>query len=268
MNSAIRKLPAQIAAIVGSAPYTLNSVGMSGSEVRIYDDYVLKIQPQSHETDNEYTMVTWLKGALPVPQIPAYCVENGMAYTLMTKARGTMLCDAAYLAQPEKLIQMVADGLRTLWAVDVSTCPCETSRLTQRLHALDYVVSHHLVDMENAEPETFGPGGFKNPEELLQWLKDNRPEEDIVLTHGDCCLPNLFATGDSITSYIDLGKMGPADRWQDIAIAIRSLHHNLTGYYTDGKVLYDFKPEMLTDALGIPFDPEKYRYYLLLDELF
>ncbi|MCQ2983189.1 MAG: aminoglycoside 3'-phosphotransferase [Treponemataceae bacterium] len=267
MNTAARKLPSRIEAIVGSKPYTLNGVGMSGSEVRMYDDYVLKIQQQSAETDNEYAMVTWLAGKLPVPQIPAYCVEQGTAYTLMTKATGTMLCDNTYLTQPEKLIQMVADGLRQLWTVDVTTCPCASSRLTQRLQNLDYRVSHNLVDVENTEPETFGPGGFKNPEELLRWLKDNRPAEDIVLTHGDFCLPNLFATGDSITSYIDLGKMGPADRWQDVAIAIRSLHHNFTGYYTDGKVLYNFEPHMLTDALGISFDPVKYRYYLLLDEL-
>ena len=62
--------------------------------------------------------------------------------------------------------------------------------------------------------------------------------------------------------------MGPADRWQDIAIAVRSLGHNFDGRYSDGKRIFDFKPRMLLDALEIELDEEKYRYYILLDELF
>ena len=99
-------------------------------------------------------------------------------------------------------------------------------------------------------------------------MKNNRPQEDIVLTHLDYCLPNIFAQGKNISGFIDLGKMGPADRWQDIAIAIRSLDHNFDGRYSHGRCIYDYKPQMLLDALGIEPDEEKYRYYILLDELF
>ena len=67
---------------------------------------------------------------------------------------------------------------------------------------------------------------------------------------------------------VDLGKAGPADRWQDIAIAIRSLDHNFDGRYFDGKPIFDFKPQMFLDALGVEMNEEKYRYYYLLDELF
>ena len=28
--------------------------------------------------------------------------------------------------------------------------------------------------------------------ELINWLYDNKPEEDFVLSHGDFCLPNIF----------------------------------------------------------------------------
>ncbi len=75
----IRELPSEIEQYVGSESYELNSVGMSGSAVRIYDRYVLKIQPQSPETDNEAAIVRWLGEKLPVPAIPAYCVKDGIA---------------------------------------------------------------------------------------------------------------------------------------------------------------------------------------------
>lgn len=43
-------LPGAIQAMVGTKKYSLDRVGMSDSEVRIYDDCVLKIRPQSEET--------------------------------------------------------------------------------------------------------------------------------------------------------------------------------------------------------------------------
>lgn len=263
-----RILPKEIEAIVGDKEYTVDGVGMSRSEVRIYDDYVLKIQEKTEETDNEYEIVKWLAGRVPTPQIPVYHVEDGLAYTLMTKVHGKMLCDPEYIKDPQKVIEIVADSMKALWAVDAKDCPLVTSRLSERLKAAEYNVVNGLVDTDNVEPETFGPGGFKDPAELLEWLKSNRPEEDLVLTHGDYCLPNLFADGGKFSSFIDLGKMGPADRWQDIAIAIRSLDHNFDGRHSDGKRIIDFKPEMLLDRLGIKMDEEKYKYYILLDELF
>ena len=109
---------------------------------------------------------------------------------------------------------------------------------------------------------------IQSGKELLNWLKNNRPDEDIVLTHGDYCLPNIFVKENEMSGFIDIGKMGPADRWQDIAIAIRSLKHNFDGKYTDGKKIFNFKPQMFLDALGVDFDNQKYNYYFLLDELF
>lgn len=261
-------LPEKIQAIVGTEKYLSDNVGMSDSEVRIYDEFVLKIQPQSIETNNAAAMTKWVGNQIPIPKILEYCVVNGISYTLMTKIDGEMLCSAKYLEQPKKLIKLAAQGLKQLWRIDVKQCPYRASRLNERLKIAEYNVLHNLVDLSSAEPETFGANGFANPKELLNRLKNNRPEEDIVLTHGDYCLPNIFVKENEISGFIDIGKMGPADRWQDIAIAIRSLKHNFDGKYTDGKKVFDFTPQMLLDELNINFDEQKYNYYFLLDELF
>ena len=261
-------IPNPIKEIIGNRKYEENDVGMSESTVLMFPEYVLKIQKQGADTDNEWEMVSKLKNKLPVPGIPAYIVENGMAYTLMTRVKGKMLCDEEYLNAPERLLDLMARGLRMLWSVDVKECPSKVSPLTERLQTARYRVEHNMVDMDNVEPDTFGPDGFRDAEELLCWLEQNRPEEDIVLTHGDFCLPNLFAEEDEFSAFIDLGKMGPADRWQDLAIAIRSLKDNAAGVFTHGHRYFDFEPGMLLDRLGIPMDEEKNRYYKLLDELF
>ena len=259
--------PKKIRDLVGEQPYERNEVGMSSSDVLIFPDYVLKIQKQSAETDNEPAIVAWLNGCLPVPEIPAYEVENGTAYTLMSKVRGRMLCDAELMRDPQRVMDLAAEGLKRLWSVDIYDCPCRVSRLEERLKAARYRVENGLVDTEDAEPETYGSNGFRDPMELVQWLEANRPAEDLVLTHGDYCLPNIFEENGSISGLIDLGKMGPADRWQDVAICLRSLKANFSGGFGGPVVFPEFEPSMLLERLGIPMNVEKMRYYILLDEL-
>lgn len=260
-------VPEEIKTLIGGKEYTRNKIGMSGSAVLMFDEYVLKIEERTSETDNVKQAVTWLNGRLPTPKIIAYVEEGAKAYTLMSRVPGKMLCDAEYMNEPERLVHLAAECLKMLWSIEIEGCPCD-SRLEKRLKAARYNVEHRLVDVENTEPETFGPNGFSDPEDLLRWLESHRPPEDLVFTHGDFCLPNLFAVGDHISGLIDLGKMGVADRWQDIAICMRSLSDNFTGKYHGETKYPEYRPEMLLDELKIELDEEKLRYYILLDELF
>ena len=264
----MNKLPESIRKQMGQRKFRENSVGMSGSRVLESEDLVLKIQTRSRETDNEYQICRWLGAqSLPAPEILAYEAVNGTAYSLMTKIKGTMLCDEEYMTDPERLLTLVCQGLNMLWNVDIAACPCDNT-LDARLGDARYAVEHNLVDLDNVEEDTFGPQGFSGPEELLRWLETNRPEEEIVFSHGDLSLPNVFADGDRISGFIDLGKTGKADRWQDLAICYRSLRDNFAGRYNGGHPYPGYRPEMLFERLGIRPDAEKLKYYLLLDELF
>lgn len=271
---AMRKLPSNIKCYIDGKQYFSEDIGMSESDVYILEDAVLKIQKQTEETDNEVEILKWLAEHAQrdiqqlFPSIIHYEIMDGVAYTLMTRIKGDMLCDTKYMLVPELLVKIVAEGLKSLWKTDVKECGFVVSRLNKRLEAARYNVEHNLVDMDNVEPETFGENGFANPMELLKWLEENKPEEDIVFTHGDYCLPNIFTDGKSVNGFIDLGKAGPADRWQDIALCLRSLKSNFEGRYNGGKPYEGYEPQMLLDELGITMDEEKNRYYLLLDELF
>ena len=58
-------------------------------------------------------------------------------------------------------------------------------------------------------------------------------------------MPNVFADGDRISGFIDLGKAGKADRWQDLAICYISLKHNFEGRYNGGFPYPGYHPDML-----------------------
>lgn len=78
MHISPTELPDVLLKYVGKQGYTVNNVGMSGSEVCIYEKYIRKIQPENDETDNENR----IGHRIPVPSIPAYCVQNGLAFAV------------------------------------------------------------------------------------------------------------------------------------------------------------------------------------------
>lgn len=259
-------IPDNIKKFIGNKSFEVDTVGMSDSEVICFDDIVLKIENQCEESDNESKIMYWLEDKLPVPKV--ICLEklDNKNYLLMSKIRGSMSCEASFLKNPELLVKLLADGLKMLWKVDISDCPCNSS-IGSKLKLAEFRVLNNLCSMDNVEPETYGENGYKSPEELLQWLRDNKPSEDYVLSHGDYCLPNIFIDNNGISGFIDLGRCGVGDKYQDIALCYRSLKHNFEGKY-GGEIYKGFKADMLFDELGIQPDWEKINYYLLLDELF
>ena len=90
-------IPAAIQALLPQHPGAKNHIGLSGAQVVMYEDCVLKVQPDTGNAANEGIMLRFLKGRLPVPEVLAEAVQGGMRYLLMTRLRGRMLCDEAFL---------------------------------------------------------------------------------------------------------------------------------------------------------------------------
>ena len=256
----------KIKGLIANKSYTVDGIGMSGNQVLIFEDMVLKIEEKSETVDRQVQMMQWLEGKIPVPKVIAYEVEDEKSYLLMSKLSRVMSCDTYYLEHPQELLNALASGLKMLWEVDVTDCPVVRDVDVVLKEARERV-EKDLVDVEDAEPTTFGDGGFENPEQLLEWLENHRPAFEPVLSHGDYCLPNVFLENGQIKGFIDLGRAGVGDKWNDIALCYRSLKHNFDGTY-GGKVYEDFNPDMLFEKLGVEPDLEKIKWYLLLDELF
>lgn len=259
-------IPKKIQTFIYGQPYTTDSIGLSGSQVLIFPDSVLKIEENSKSVREAVTVMQWLEDKISVPKVLCCEQDQQYQYLLMSRIKGQMACDSYFLKHPEELLTLLSDVLRQLWRVDISGCP-RIRDLDVQLKEARSQVENHLVDIENTEPSTFGPGGFRDPEALLRYLEENRPEWEPVLSHGDFCLPNIFFEKGHLSGLIDLAHTGVSDKWQDIALCYRSLKHNFDGSY-GGRVYPDFNPDLLFEKLGLEPNWEKIRYYLLLDELF
>ncbi|OYN90830.1 phosphotransferase [Parenemella sanctibonifatiensis] len=95
------------------------------------------------------------------------------------------------------------------------------------------------------------------PQPQRQLFADRVPPLDLVVCHGDACNPNFLMepTGEADhvtwTGTVDLGALGVADRYADLAPAILSLGWNFPG----------IDPAHFWRGYGLQPDLAKLRYY-------
>lgn len=258
-------IPLGIQKLIAKQKGVVTSIGCSGATVIIYNTAVLKIMIGEDAFTSEVKILKWLEGKISVPKVLSYVVENNVSYLLMSRIFGEMAVKEEYLLQPNLLIKRIAKAIKSLWEVDIKDCPVINS-IDERLQKAKNNIINGKVDIEDFTENANKKYGFKSPDELLQWLHDNRPSEELCFSHGDLCLPNIFFNSDDV-SLIDFDQAGVADKWQDIAICCRSLCDNFNGKYQNKTFDY-LNLELLYKELGVEPDYDKIKYFILLDELY
>lgn len=246
---------------------TPDNLGCSGATVLAYPDRFLKIQEDCNVSASEFHMLTWLQGRLPVPRIIASAHEDGQRWLVTSRMPGQYLCTDELLDDQPRLAQLCADALRRLWAVDIADCPTNRT-LDEKFREIEEGLRGGWITREQAgDPSIYdvSAGGFASPAALFDWLVAHRPAEELALTHGDLCLPNIFYGEGGLTGFIDVGLAGVADKWLDIEKCLWSMWANTTGFF--GGKQRPFDRQLLFDTLGMQPDGDKLRYYGLLDAL-
>ena len=230
----------------------------SGAQVWRSSRFVLKVAGRTgleRPLHAEMQRLRWLAGRLPVPEVVDYEVTPEAEYLAVTRLPGMPMHHPDALLHPLRVTELLARALRELHALPLRDCPFNAS-LAVTLRQAHERVSAGLVDEADFDAERAGQSG----EQLLRDLLRTRPAtEDFVVTHGDPCLPNLILDGEYLSGFVDVGRLGLADRHADLALAHRDLHSKL-GAEMAGHFL-DVYGRSLVDA-------GKLKYYRLLDELF
>jgi len=261
------KMPEEIKKRIEGLAWAYDEIGLSGSSILLFDEMVLKIEQRSRSSESERKLLEWLYGKLPIPRVIAAETKDACSYLLMSRLPGEMACSASNLEKMEQTVKALAKGIRTLWQIDTARCPCSNG-IAERLVQAQSNIENGQVETDDFEIETFTTEGFSDVSDLYGYLEQNRPQEDLVFSHGDYCLPNVFVSGCEVTGFLDWGNGGIADRWQDIALCVRSLRHNCMEYAGYDEAAYQKYRTLFFSELGIAPDEEKIRYFILLDELF
>ena len=201
----------------------------------------------------EVARLTWLGTVgVPAPVVQDFFETAGQHWVLMSAVPGT---DLTHLVErPEQVIAALAKALRTLHAIDPATCPFDLT-LHAKLQAARDNVDAGWVDETDFDT---GQVGW-TAQAVLDWVVAHPPEtQDLVVAHGDACLPNFLALDGKFSGMIDVGRLGIADRWQDLALACRSI-----GFNCGAAAVAPFLA-----AYGAGWDQERHDYYNALDNLF
>ncbi|EYB69028.1 aminoglycoside phosphotransferase [Deinococcus phoenicis] len=252
-------LPEPLRRVLPAARWEAVTEGCSGAGVWRSQKYVVKVQERGglpvSTLQQERERLRWLWRRVPVPAVVGFETTPTHEYLAMTRLPGIPMSDPDAALHPERVTDLLARALRELHALPARECPFNMS-LPVTLRLAREQVQAGQVDETNFDAERQGRSAADVFNELIR----TRPaREDIVVTHGDPCLPNVILNGEYVEGFVDLGRAGLADRHADLALA----HRDLTA---------DFGPEhaeRFLDLYGRALvDEGKLAYYRLLDELF
>lgn len=204
---------------------------------------------------HEVSILHWLAEQLPVPHVQNYTTDMLYEYLVLSEVAGENGVDAMARLDRDRLVTLLAQGLRQIHQLNIAHCPFN-ERIEAKLARAQYRVHHALVDEDDFDDERRG----MTAQAVYTALRDHQTaEDDLVFTHGDYCLPNILLQGERVSGFIDLDRAGISDRYNDLAIASRSIVYNLGPEYE----------QQFFRSYGIEHvDDEKIQYYRMMDELF
>jgi aminoglycoside phosphotransferase len=243
-------VPAGVLRLAAGAPIRAvwrNQAG--GLTFAIGDRAFVKWGPGA-ELRAEAERLRWAGAYVPVPRVLGSGADAEGAWLVTEAIPGENAVSERWAAEPERAVRAIGRGLRRLHdRLPVEECPFSWSTQDRTARAAERAIDRAEWHVEHR--------GF-TVEEMLE--RAARPPEidRLVVCHGDACAPNTIIAEDGEPSgHVDLGTLGVADRWADLAVATWSADWN----YGPGW------QEALLEAYGVEPDPVRTGYYRLLWDL-
>lgn len=202
-----------------------------GLTFRTGDGRFIKFGPRNDESSfaGEAERLRWASAHIAVPRVLEQGGDDTHEWMVTAALPGLSAVDPRWIADAASAVRAVGEGLRALHdALPVDECPFEWSV---------------PVRIENAAAR-----GIRVPDAL----REAPPVDRLVVCHGDACCPNTLIGDDGQWSgHVDLGTLGVADRWADVAVASMSTAWNYGEGWEDA----------LIEAYGVEPDRERLSYY-------
>ncbi|WP_258366269.1 aminoglycoside 3'-phosphotransferase [Curtobacterium sp. MCPF17_031] len=217
---------------VNSAGGTTFRIGPSPDRAEAYVKWV----PPHHAPwiAAEVARLRWAGRWLTVPEVVDHGADGSGAWMTTRPVVGWSAVDPRWHDDPRTAVIAVGEGLRAMHeTLPVASCPFvwSTEGRLDRARA-----AGRDVDAMGPQPET----------------------DQLVVCHGDACTPNTLVGDDGRwIGHVDLGALGVADRWADLAVASMSLGWNHGPGWDD----------LFHEAYGLPQDRDRTAWYRMMWEL-
>lgn len=218
--------------------------------------WFVKWAPAASRIDlgREAERLRWAIRWSAVPRLLDRGTDANGSWLVTSGLEGDSAVSDRWRADPARAVDAIGRGLRVLHnALPVASCPFSWSAEERVADA------RHRSATGRLDPRRWHPDHQDlDIGEALRLVAATPPVDRFVVCHGDACAPNTLLDDDGVwVGHVDLGSLGVADRWADLAIATWSTQWNYGPGWED----------RLLDAYGINADEERARYYRLLWDL-
>ncbi len=150
------------------------------------------------DLEAERLRLEWAIRCHPVPKVLDWGADDEAQWLVTAALPGEGAVMEPWRMQPLDAVRAIAQGLRMLHdTLPVADCPFDWSVEARRSRCIQG--------------------------ERLRVLAVDR----LVVCHGDACSPNtIIAPDGNLAGHVDLGSLGVADRWADLAVASWSIEYN------------------------------------------
>ncbi|HYW51842.1 MAG TPA: APH(3') family aminoglycoside O-phosphotransferase, partial [Gemmatimonadaceae bacterium] len=205
---------------------------------------------------SEFARLDWLADRLPVARVRHF-VHTTQAAWLLTDAVAGQSAYSCLVEQPERgadIVEELVRFMRMIHGLPITDCPFHAGHRLRMADAWRNVTAGR-VDTDDFDEARRGWTAEQVRDRLEAQLP---PSFAQVVTHGDFTLDNVMMLDGRVTGCLDVGRVGVADPYQDLALLWNSLAE-----FGDGLQTAMFR------AYGIDeHDERKLQFHLCLDELF
>ncbi|MFJ6415872.1 aminoglycoside 3'-phosphotransferase [Paeniglutamicibacter sp. NPDC091659] len=239
-------------------PVWVNGVGgmtfrmAEGTARERYVKYAAAGTPES-DFAREAERMEWAGRFSPVPEVLERGADEDGSWLSTRAMAGASAVDPVWVARPEQAARAVGIGLRAMHdALPIGSCPFSWS-VEDRMAGFEARVA------SGESPADWGNGYSRfTVDQAREMLGTPPPIDKLVVCHGDACAPNTLLDVDgNFAGHVDLGDIGVADRWADLAVAAWSTEWNYGPGYE----------RLVYEAYGVQPDAERIAYYRMLWDL-
>jgi len=201
----------------------------------------------------EVVRLRWAVAFTVVPDVLDEGSDESGSWIVTAGLPGRSAVDEHWRRDPATAVRAIGAGLRAMHEeLPVAGCPFDWSA-GRRVGNARARAAAGPTDRREWHAEV--RRRFPDVGSAVDFLADVPPVDRLVVCHGDACAPNTLVGDDGqCGGHVDLGALGTADRWADLAVATWS-------------TVWNYGPgweEPLLEAYGIEADPERTAYYRVL----
>ena len=200
----------------------------------------------SNHLSRESIKQDYLKGKISIPEKVFYEKYQGKSYILTKEIKGINLSNEN---DKNKVIDILCKTYNEILNIDYQECMIDET-IDEKIKRIEQNISKKQIKKELIDR-------FITKENIIKYLKGNKPKQIIGFTIGNLELNNIIYENDEFKGLINISEAGLCDIYYDLVSCEKSIEENLGNEYVS----------KFYDSLGIEKDSFKSDYYKIIIEL-